>query len=116
MVDFRNCIKELEQWEDGKGVLLCGVGDNFCSGGDLDFAKNCGTQIGAYCMSNLMQNTLNRLRKLPLFTVALIHGPVLGGGTEITIFCDHILAVENTKFGFIHGRMGIITAWGATTR
>lgn len=116
MVDFRRCVEALEAWEDGKGVLLCGMGESFCGGGDLDFARKCNTELDAYCMSNLMQDVLNRLRKLPLLTVALIQGPVIGGGAEITIFCDHVLAVENTKLGFVHARMGITTAWGATTR
>ncbi|RZC37384.1 ECH domain containing protein [Asbolus verrucosus] len=116
MVQFRKCVEQLEQWKEGKAVLLCGLGGNFCSGGDLDFARASGTQKSALNMSNWMQDTLRRLQKLPLFSVCLIQGPTLGGGAEISTYCDFIIATEDVKYGFVHGKLGIITAWGGTTR
>ncbi|XP_044256184.1 ethylmalonyl-CoA decarboxylase-like [Tribolium madens] len=116
MVQLRQCVQKLEEWKEGKAVLLCGLGGNFCSGGDLEFAKASGTQKEALYMSNWMQDTLTRLQKLPMFSVCLIQGPTLGGGTEVSLFCDFIIATEDVKYSFIHGKMGIITAWGGTTR
>ncbi|KAJ3639955.1 hypothetical protein Zmor_003281 [Zophobas morio] len=116
MVQLRQCILQLEQWKEGKAVLLCGLGGNFCSGGDLQFAKASGTQTEALHMSSWMQDTLNRLHNLPMFSVCLIQGPTLGGGAEITTFCDFIVASDDVKYGFVQGKMGIITAWGGSTR
>ncbi|XP_074032773.1 ethylmalonyl-CoA decarboxylase isoform X2 [Leptinotarsa decemlineata] len=116
MLDLRTCLSELENWKEGKAVILCGEGSNFCSGGDLEFAKASGTpEEGAY-MCFFMQDILKRFRKLPLVTVTLVHGPALGGGAELALFSDYILLADDAKLGFVQGAMGIITAWGGSTR
>ncbi|XP_072375842.1 ethylmalonyl-CoA decarboxylase-like [Diabrotica undecimpunctata] len=96
-VDFFKCVLELENWKNGKALILYGEGPNFCAGGDLDLQKR-------------------KIRKLPLISVSLLHGATLGGGAEISTFCDYILVSDNTKLGFVQGRMGITTAWGGGTR
>lgn len=116
MVQFSNIITELENWKDGKGVIIKGKGSNFSSGGDLEFSRNCQTSKDAFYFSTLMQDTLKRFRQLPFFTISLLHGLVLGGGAEIAVFADEIVAADDVKLGFVHGNMGIITAWGGTTR
>ncbi|KAK5637940.1 hypothetical protein RI129_012235 [Pyrocoelia pectoralis] len=115
MVEFRDCIEDLENWKEGKGLILRGAGCNFCSGGDLDFAKISTPQDGLD-MSTWMQNALMRLQMLPLVSVCLVHGPCLGGGAEMSIFCDYIIVADDVKFGFVQGKMGIITAWGGGSR
>lgn len=116
MVDFRDCVEELERWEEGKALILHGKDGNFCSGGDLDFARASGFPEAARGMSTWMQDALTRLHRLPMVSVCLVQGFALGGGAEIAVSCDYILAAENAKLGFVHGKMGIITAWGGATR
>ncbi|XP_030753526.1 ethylmalonyl-CoA decarboxylase-like [Sitophilus oryzae] len=116
LVDFHSCISELEHWPKGKAVILQGLHTNFCSGCDLDFARTCNTPKDAFYLSYLMGNILERLTKLPLISVALLHGPALGGGGEIALACDHLVVAEDVKFGLVQGKMGIITVWGGTTR
>ncbi|KAG5898937.1 hypothetical protein JTB14_004661 [Gonioctena quinquepunctata] len=116
MVELRACVLELEKWKEGKSVILCGKGLNFCSGGDLDFARASGTPEEGSYMSVFMQDILKRFRKLPFVTVSLVHGPALGGGSELSVLSDYILVTKNVKLGFVHGRMGLMTAWGGTTR
>ncbi|KAJ8957295.1 hypothetical protein NQ317_002342 [Molorchus minor] len=74
IVDFHKCVSELEHWKGGKAVLLCGLGNNFCSGGDLDFARSTGTPKEGFYVSYLMQDVLRIFRKLPFVTFSLIHG------------------------------------------
>ncbi|CAH1953471.1 unnamed protein product [Acanthoscelides obtectus] len=116
IVDLRKCVAELESFKDGKAVILTSKGDNFCSGGDLDFVRASGTPQGGFFMSTIMHNTLKRFRNLPLTSVSLVHGPTLGGGAELSVYSDFLLAADNVKLGFVHGKMGIMTPWGGTTR
>ncbi|CAH0561813.1 unnamed protein product [Brassicogethes aeneus] len=97
MVDFRKAIKELENWPDGKAVILTGLNENFCSGGDLAYTRKCSSKKDGFYLSSIMQDVLKRYRKLPMVTVSLIHGPTLGGGAEIAVFSDFILAADNVK-------------------
>lgn len=115
MVDLRNCIDELEIWKEGKGVIIYGAGRNFCSGGDLDFAKQIPGEIAGRIMGKWMVDTLYAMQKLPLISLCLLTGPTLGGGAEIASHCDYIAVADNVKCGFVHGKIGITTAWGGAT-
>lgn len=74
MVELDDVIKKLENWKSGKGLLIFGTDNNFCSGGDLHFAQSTGTPEGGYKMATYMQNVLLRLQQLPLISVAFIEG------------------------------------------
>ncbi|KAK4878115.1 hypothetical protein RN001_010621 [Aquatica leii] len=115
MVDLRDCVETLERWDVGKGVVVTGTGPAFCSGGDLDFAKVSTPQDGLD-MSVWMQDALVRLQNLPLVSCCLVHGASLGGGSELSVFCDYIVAADDVKYGFVQGKMGITTAWGGGSR
>ncbi|KAB0791246.1 hypothetical protein PPYR_03046 [Photinus pyralis] len=115
MVEFRDRVEELENWHEGKGVILRGNGCNFCSGADLKFAKASTARDGLE-MSEWMRDALVRLQRLPLVSVCLVHGPCFGGGAELAVFCDYLIAADDVRFGFVQGKMGIVTAWGAGTR
>ncbi|KAF5276923.1 hypothetical protein FQA39_LY18540 [Lamprigera yunnana] len=115
MVELRQCVEELEQWNEGKALILTGKGKNFCSGGDLNFVRQ-STPQGGFDMCTWMQDTLVRLEKLPLISCCLMHGATLGGGAELSVYCDYILAADDVKYGFLQGKLGIITSWGGGTR
>lgn len=74
MVDLESAVSQLESWKTAKGLLIMGVENNFCSGGDLDFAEKTATAEGGYKMAKFMQNILIRLQQLPLISVAFIEG------------------------------------------
>lgn len=59
-----------------------------------------------------------RLENLPCHTVAAIHGFALGGGLELALCCDYIVAlnVPETRVGFPEVKLGIFPGLGGTTR
>ncbi|CAH1113821.1 unnamed protein product [Psylliodes chrysocephalus] len=116
LVDLRNCVLELEKWENGKAVILYGEGIAFSSGGDLNFARTENNPTSGFYMSYYAHDTLKRFRKLPFVTVSLVHGPALGGGAELAVYSDYVIVADDVKLGFVHGKMGIVSAWGGTTR
>lgn len=64
------------------------------------------------------QAIFDRIEKLPVPTVAVIHGPCLGGGLEWALACDYRLARDNssTQLGLPEIKLGLIPAWGGTQR
>ena len=59
-----------------------------------------------------------RIVGLPMPTVAAIHGACLGGGLELALACDYRVASDDkvTKIGLPETLLGIIPAWGGSTR
>jgi 3-hydroxyacyl-CoA dehydrogenase / enoyl-CoA hydratase / 3-hydroxybutyryl-CoA epimerase len=64
------------------------------------------------------QKTFDRISRLPFVTVAAIHGVALGGGLEIALACDYRVASSDaaTKLGLPETLLGILPAWGGSTR
>ncbi len=66
----------------------------------------------------LGQRVFNRLASLRLPTVAAIHGACVGGGYELALACSYRLATNErvTKIGLPEILLGILPAWGGSTR
>ena len=66
----------------------------------------------------LGQETFNRIERLKIPTVAAIHGACLGGGLELSLACKYRIASKDkcTKLGLPEVMLGILPAWGGTTR
>uniref|UniRef100_A0A8C6UT20 Uncharacterized protein n=1 Tax=Neogobius melanostomus TaxID=47308 RepID=A0A8C6UT20_9GOBI len=61
MVDLEARVTELENWSDGKGLIVHGVADTFCSGSDLNVVRAIANPQDGMKMCMFMQNTLTRL-------------------------------------------------------
>ena len=64
------------------------------------------------------QALFGRIAALPVPTVAAIHGIGLGGGTELALACDYRVCDDGdrTRVGLPEVQLGILPAWGGTTR
>jgi 3-hydroxyacyl-CoA dehydrogenase/enoyl-CoA hydratase/3-hydroxybutyryl-CoA epimerase len=58
----------------------------------------------------------DRLDRLPLPTVAVIHDYCLGGGLELALACDRRIAIEGASFGFPEVMLGLHPGLGGTVR
>jgi len=66
----------------------------------------------------LGQNVFNRIAALRIPTVAAIHGACVGGGYELCLACQWRIATADraTKIGLPETKLGILPAWGGSTR
>ena len=93
-------------------VVLGGVGDIFCAGGDLNWMKSQvdndrpGRIIEARRLA-FMLRSLNELR-CPL--IGAVHGGAFGGGVGLACVCDAVVAESSAKFGLTEARLGLIPA------
>uniref|UniRef100_A0A5F9CKD8 Ethylmalonyl-CoA decarboxylase n=2 Tax=Oryctolagus cuniculus TaxID=9986 RepID=A0A5F9CKD8_RABIT len=116
MLQLLEKVIELENWTEGKGLIVRGANNTFSSGSDLNAVKALGTPEEGIALSMFMQNTLTRFMRLPLISVALVQGRALGGGAEVTTACDFRLMTPESEIRFVHKEMGIIPSWGGATR
>src|SRR6202051_2483645 len=59
---------------------------------------------------------LNRLDTSPLTTIAAVHGVCFGGGFELALVCDLIVADKMARFCFPELRLGLIPGFGGIPR
>ncbi|XP_037247105.1 ethylmalonyl-CoA decarboxylase isoform X4 [Falco biarmicus] len=116
MLELQERVTELENWKDGKGLIIYGAGNTFCSGSDLNAVKAISNSQDGMNMCMFMQNTLTRLMRLPLISVALVQGKAIGGGAELTTACDFRLMTPGSEIRFVHKHMGLVPGWGGAAR
>jgi 3-hydroxyacyl-CoA dehydrogenase/enoyl-CoA hydratase/3-hydroxybutyryl-CoA epimerase len=105
------------------GLKLVGIrsgkpSGGFAAGADLHDFANIASAAEASALAELGQRVMNRLAELPVPTVALIHGPCLGGALEFVLACDYRLVVDHpkTQLGVPEIQLGLIPGWGGTQR
>ncbi|KAJ0407199.1 hypothetical protein ATCC90586_005288 [Pythium insidiosum] len=98
-------------------LVLGGSGGWFCAGADLRVAKQeLGSREAGIAMGALMVDTLTRLRRLPLVSIALVSGGAFGGGAELATACDFRVMANNAVIQFVQAKMGVSPGWGGGAR
>ena len=63
-----------------------------------------------------IHKVLNAIDEAPLVTFAAVHGLCMGGGLELALVCDQIVADKMARFGFPELRLGLIPGFGGIPR
>ena len=88
----------------------------FCAGGDLKSVEKISCRDAIFDLSMLMNQTTEKLSKLPLVSVCLVEGMVVGGGAELATATDFRLVTPGSSVTFVHAKMGVAPAWGGARR
>ena len=101
---------------DVKFLVIKGAGDNFCVGDDITEMVMWGNANSVMRRVRYYQNMANQLEELDKITIAAVDGYAVGGGLEITMACDFVIATERARWGMPEVDVGITPGWGGTTR
>lgn len=99
-----------------KFLVIKGAGNNFCVGDDITEMVKWGNANDITRRARYYQNMANQLEELDKITIAAVDGYAVGGGLEITMVCDFVIATERSKWGMPEVDVGITPGWGGTTR
>ncbi|MGB5986290.1 MAG: enoyl-CoA hydratase-related protein [Desulfobacterales bacterium] len=109
--EFAAAIAEVAADDGIKVLILTGNGKAFVAGSDIkEFNKT--TPYAAHNIARLGE----MVEKLEKPVIAAVNGFCLGGGCEIAMGCDIIIASEKAKFGQTEINIGIIPGGGGTQR
>jgi enoyl-CoA hydratase/carnithine racemase len=97
-----------------RAVVLTGAGERaFCVGADLKQRAGLDDH-GWFVQREAFRRGFAAVRRCPLPTVAAVSGFALGGGTELAISCDLVVAADDAIFGLPEVRLGLVPAGGGT--
>src|SRR5262250_1828137 len=95
----------------------------FCDGADLRELYLRSKEIGFDKAAPLVRDFLNRIHRVanaidasPMTTIAAVHGVTFGGGFELALLCDLIIADKTARFCFPELRLGLIPGFGGVPR
>ncbi len=116
LIELDDVLAKLES-DPPKGLVLRSAKrSGFIAGADIGEFK--GMTDAAEVEARLTKGNaiVDRLDRLAVPTVAVIHGYCLGGGLEIALACDSRIAVEDARFGFPEVMLGLHPGLGGTVR
>jgi enoyl-CoA hydratase/carnithine racemase len=97
-----------------RAVVLTGAGERaFCVGADLKQRAGLDDH-GWFVQREAFRRGFAAVRRCPLPTVAAVTGFALGGGTELALACDLVVAATDATFGLPEVRLGLVPAGGGT--
>lgn len=95
-----SALNELDDDDQLWAGVLTGTGDVFSAGSDLTAGGDYVTERGGE------YGVIRRNRRKPL--IAAVEGPALGGGLEIALACDLVVASTTARFGLPEVRIGVV--------
>jgi enoyl-CoA hydratase len=116
LLELRDVLRGEAASKDVRVIVLTGDGDKaFIAGADIAEMKDKDPSEGTV-FAQLGHEVSKLLDLSPKPTIAAVNGFALGGGTEMAISCDFIVASEKAVFGQPEVSLGIIPGFGATLR
>ncbi|MBC9071432.1 enoyl-CoA hydratase [Thauera sp. CAU 1555] len=95
-------------------VVITGSPRAFAAGADIAQIRQL-DYVDAYC-GNLITRNWERLKTFRKPVIAAVSGVALGGGCELALMCDVILAAESARFGLPEVKIGALPGAGGTQR
>lgn len=113
MLEIRDALRELDEDDNVRVVILTGGERVFAAGADIKQMAN----ATAIDMLNIDQfSTWDQIKKTRKPIIAAVSGFALGGGCELAMTCDMIVASETAKFGQPEIKIGTMPGAGGTQR
>jgi len=112
--EITDALNDFEGDDDIGCVVLTGSEKAFAAGADIKEMQN-KTYMDAY-KSNFISDTWERPATFRKPIIAAVAGYALGGGCEMAMMCDFILAADTAKFGQPEITLGILPGAGGTQR
>ena len=106
-------LKELEMDPSIRVILIQGSEKQFSPGADIKELKNLDAESAK---DKGLFNFFDRIKEINIPIISAVEGYALGGGMELALLCDIIIASKESKFGLPEVNLGLIPGIGGTQR
>lgn len=113
-IGLGDALHEAQHDPEIRAVVVTGAGKSFCAGADLKAISRRENVYhpdhGEWGFAGYVQHVIDKP------TIAAVNGTALGGGTELALASDLVIAEESTSFGLPEVKRGLIAAAGGVFR
>jgi enoyl-CoA hydratase len=113
MGELRDALKELDANDEVRVIIITGNEKAFAAGADI---KQMSDKTAIDMLQIDQFSTWDSIRKTRKPIIAAVSGFALGGGCELAMLCDMIIASESAKFGQPEIKIGVMPGAGGTQR
>jgi enoyl-CoA hydratase len=114
--DLARALRDVRHDSDVRVLIFTGAGDRaFVAGADIAAMAQMTATEGLE-FSRLGHRVLQTIEDLPIPVIAAVNGFALGGGLELAMACDLIIASEKARFGQPEINLALIPGFGGTQR
>ena len=102
-------LDQAEKDEEIRAIMLTGAGRAFCAGDDIKevFSLKTLEEAKAFFL-DFATPTITKIIQLSKPVIAAVNGPAYGGGCEIAMLCDIVVASDNATFAIPEALIGAI--------
>ena len=112
IMELRDAVVELASDDNIHVVVIKGAGDHFCSGADLNlFSEKIPPDEWLVAMKGVGL-VVRTIRAMPQPVVVMLKGVAVGGGANLALAGDFVIAAENARFCEIFVNIGLIMDYG----
>lgn len=121
---LERALDEIDVFKGRALIIYSSLSSGFCAGADLralyaglrDTRDEEARSVRINDFIDRIHNVMNRLDQLPITTVGAIHGVCFGGGFELALTCDILIADKTARLCFPELRLGIVPGFGGIPR
>lgn len=117
MVTLRQIWLDLREREETRVIVFSGKGRAFCAGADMtakpDIKAPPSPKPTFLDLATRMEEVLT---SMPKPVIAALNGITCGGGLELAMMCDFIVAARSARIGDAHANFGMLPGGGSTVR
>lgn len=113
--ELNQAVRRVRDDRECRIMILRGAGETFCAGDDIkEFNEWKGDDV--YWQVRSYQETVQIIEDLTPVTIAAVDGACTGGGLELTLVCDFVIATDRSRWGMPEIDWDITPGWGGTSR
>lgn len=115
--ELSEAVDWVEQNEDVRCLIITGAGEKaFVAGADINELRQIESAAEAQRLAAKGQALFSKIEELDKPVIMAVNGFALGGGCELAMSGDILIASENAKFGQPEVNLGVIPGYGGTQR
>lgn len=114
LAELMDALEAADSNDSVRCIVITGSDKAFAAGADIK--EMSGMSFAEVNQANLFADAVDRIARIRKPIIAAVSGYALGGGCELAMACDFIIAADNAKFGQPEINLGVIAGMGGSQR